>query len=310
MGLTANRQHDERYDAAEDFLQASYKLREAIWEDGAVLRDRVGRRFSDPAKVHRVQHNGPYYPIDGIHLCEPSPQRTPVLYQAGTSGRGRRFAARRVECIFLNGPTKANVSAAVRDIRALARAEGRDPYDIQMFLGATVIVAPTRAKALDRLAEYQQYIDAKGQLTLLSGWTGIDFSQFDPGESVRYVKSNPIQSMVENMTAHIDRPVRVRDLAALNDIGSRSPFIVGSPQEVADELTAWADETDVDGFNQFRLVMPEGLEDFVDLVVPELQSRGRFKTQYRDGTLREKLFGDQAGLRATHPGAAVHRVPA
>jgi hypothetical protein len=91
----------------------------------------------------------------------------------------------------------------------------------------------------------------------------------------------------------------------LNEIGARSPFVVGSAQDVADALLSWADETDIDGFNLFRLVMPEGLEDFVDLVVPELQSRGRFKTHCREGTLREKLFGAQAGLRASHPGALV-----
>jgi alkanesulfonate monooxygenase SsuD/methylene tetrahydromethanopterin reductase-like flavin-dependent oxidoreductase (luciferase family) len=137
-----------------------------------------------------------------------------VLYQAGTSGRGRRFAVRHAECIFLNAPTKANATAAARDIRALARAEERDPYDILMFLGASVIVAPTRAEALDRLAEYQRHIDAKGKLTLLSGWTGIDFSQLDSDESVRYVKSNAIQSMVENITTQIDRPVRVATSSA------------------------------------------------------------------------------------------------
>jgi len=305
MGRGGAQQHDTRYDAGEDFLIASYKLWEGSWEDDAVIRDRLHRRFSDPAKVHRIRHDGPYYQVDGIHLCEPSPQRTPVLYQAGTSGRGRRFAARHAECVFLNGPTKSNVAAAVSDIRTLAQEAGRDPHDILMFLGATVIIAPTRAEALDRLAEYQQYVDAKGQLTLISGWTGIDFAQLDPDEAVRYVKSNAIQSMVENLTTHVDGPVRVRDLAGLNAVGARSAFIVGSPGDVADGLAAWAAETDVDGFNLTRLVMPEALEDFVDLVVPELQSRGLFKTRYRDGTLREKLFpGRPPRLHARHPGAA------
>jgi long-chain alkane monooxygenase len=126
---------------------------------------------------------------------------------------------------------------------------------------------------------------------------------------VQYVESNAIQSMVENFTLRSDRPVRIGDLATLSRVGARSPFVVGSPQDVADELIAWADETDVDGFNLFRLVVPESLDAFVDLVIPELQSRGVYKTAYREGTLREKLFpGRSALLHSTHPGAGFRRL--
>jgi long-chain alkane monooxygenase len=143
---------------------------------------------------------------------------------------------------------------------------------------------------------------------LLSGWTGIDFSTYRPDQPIEYVESNAIQSMFENFTVRSDRPVKVRDLAALSRAGARSPLVVGSPQDVADELMAWADETDVDGFNLFRLVVPESLNAFVDLVVPELQSRGVYKTSYREGTLREKLFPDRGALlHATHPGASFRR---
>ena len=111
--------------------------------------------------------------------------------------------------------------------------------------------------------------------------------------------------MVENFTVRSDRPVKIGDLASLSHAGARSPLVVGSPGDVADELIAWADETDVDGFNLFRLVVPESLNACVDLVVPELQSRGVYKTAYREGTLREKLFpGRGALLHETHPGAA------
>jgi long-chain alkane monooxygenase len=305
MGFAAGRAHDERYDAAEDFLTAVYKLWEGSWEDGAVQRDRQGRVFTDPTKVHPVHHDGPHYRVDGIHLAEPSPQRTPLLYQAGTSRRGRAFAARHAEAIFLNGQTKPILANTVREIRSTAKEFGRDPYDIRLFAGATVIVAPTRAEAHDILEDYARYVDRDGQLALLSGWTGIDFSTYRPDQAVQYVESNAIQSMVENFTLRSDQPVRIGDLATLSRVGARSPFVVGSPQDVADELIAWADETDVDGFNLFRLVMPESLNAFVDLVVPELQSRGVYKTAYREGTLREKLFpGRGALLHSTHPGAS------
>ena len=250
----------------------------------------VPRDFADSAKVHAVHHDGSHYRVNGIHLAEPSPQRTPLLYQAGTSKRGRAFAARHAEAIFLNGQTKSILARAAREIRSAAKEFGRDPYDIKLFAGATVIVAPTRAEAEDLLEDYARHVDQAGQLALLSGWTGIDFSTYQPDQAVQYVESNAIQSMVENFTLRSDRPVRIGDLATLSRVGARSPFVVGSPQDVADELIAWADETDVDGFNLFRLVMPETLNAFVDLVVPELQSRGVYKTSYREGTLREKLF--------------------
>jgi alkanesulfonate monooxygenase SsuD/methylene tetrahydromethanopterin reductase-like flavin-dependent oxidoreductase (luciferase family) len=199
---------------------------------------------------------------------------------------------------------------AAREIRTAAKEFGRDPYDIKLFAGATVIVAPTRAEAEDILEDYARYVDQAGQLALLSGWTGIDFSTYQPDQAVQYVESNAIQSMVENFTLRSDRPVRIGDLATLSRVGARSPFVVGSPQDVADELIAWAEETDVDGFNLFRLVAPESLNAFVDLVVPELQSRGVYKTAYREGTLREKLFpGRGARLPAVHPAAGYRRLP-
>lgn len=308
MGHAGGRAHDDRYDAADDFLAAAYKLWEGSWEQDAVRRDRSARIFTDPAKIHPVRHEGPYYRVDGIHLAEPSPQRTPLLYQAGTSGRGRAFAARHAEAIFLNGQTKPILARAVREIRTAAKEFGRDPYDIRLFSGATVIVAPTRAEANDILNDYARHVDVAGQLALLSGWSGIDFSTYGPDQPIEYVESNAIQSMVENLTVRSDRPVKVVDLATLSSTGARAPFVVGSPQDVADELIAWVEETDVDGFNLSRLVAPESLEAFVDLVVPELQSRGVYKTAYREGTLREKLFpGRGPLLHATHPGANYRR---
>lgn len=310
MGLPKNRAHDDRYDAGDDFLAAVYKLWEGSWQDGAVRRDRDARIYTDPAKIHRVRHRGPYYQVDGIHLAEPSPQRTPLLYQAGTSRRGRAFAARHSEAIFLNGQNKSVLAGAVRDIRTAAKDAGRDPYDIRLFAGATAIVAPTRAEANDLFEDYARHVDQAGQLALLSGWAGIDFSTYRPDDPIQYVESNAIRSMIENLTIRSDRPIRIGDLATFSHAGARSPFVVGSPQDVADELISWAEATDIDGFNLNRLVAPESLTAFVDLVVPELQSRGVYKTAYRDGTLREKLFpGRGPLLHATHPGAA-YRNPA
>jgi alkanesulfonate monooxygenase SsuD/methylene tetrahydromethanopterin reductase-like flavin-dependent oxidoreductase (luciferase family) len=231
-----------------------------------------------------------------------------VLYQAGTSRRGKLFAGRHAEAVFFNGQTKPLAAKAVRDLREAARAAGRDPYDIRMFLGATVIVAPTRAEALSLRDEYARYIDVEGQLALVSGWTGIDLSTLGPEEGLAYVQTNAMQSLVETLTQAGERPFTRADFAAFGPRGARAPFIVGAPSEVADELVAWAEATDADGFNLTRAVAPETLEAFVDLVVPELQTRGAFKTQYSEGTLREKLFpGSGPLLKASHPGAVFRR---
>jgi FMN-dependent oxidoreductase (nitrilotriacetate monooxygenase family) len=302
MGLAVSRDHDERYEAAEDFMAAVYKLWEGSWEDDAVVRDRVGV-FTRPDKVHRIVHDGPYYKVDARHLSEPSPQRTPVLYQAGTSDRGVRFAGRHAESVFLNGPTKPAAATAVRRVRDAAREAGRDPYDVLTFLGATVIVAPTSAEARDLRDEYRAYIDAAGQLALVSGWTGIDLSGLSLDDALSFARTNAIRSTVESLT-RAARPTLVRDLLEFTPAGARAPVVVGSPVEVADELLSWVTETDVDGFNLVRTVMPESLDAVVDLLVPELQSRGAFKTAYRQGTLREKLFPARgARLPDSHPGA-------
>ncbi|WP_029002997.1 LLM class flavin-dependent oxidoreductase [Azorhizobium doebereinerae] len=309
MGLAVNRDHDERYEAAEDFLAAVYKLWEGSWEDDAARRDKAAGVFTDPAKVHRVVHDGPYYKVDGRALAEPSPQRTPVLYQAGTSGRGRVFAGRHAEATFLNGQTPAIAAQAVKAVREAAVAAGRGPRDVLTLLGATVIVARTSAEAHALKADYARHIDAAGQLALVSGWTGVDLAALSLDDALTFTKSNAIQSALENLTLRAKAP-QVRDLLDFSPAGARAPVFVGSAGEVADQMLAWADEADVDGFNLVRTVMPESLEAIVDLLVPELQDRGAFKTAYGDGTLREKLFGDGPKLKASHPGAQFRRPPA
>lgn len=309
MGQTALREHDERYEVAEDYMTALYKLWEGSWEDGAAVRDRKAGVFTRPDKVHMVDHEGPYFRVQARALAEPSRQRTPVLYQAGTSESGRAFAGRHAEAVFLNGQTPAIAAQAVRNVRAAAQAAGRDPCDIVTLLGATVIVAPTSAEARDLQDEYRQYLHAAGQLALVSGWTGVDLSTLSLDDALPFVRSNAIRSTLENLTVKAKAPARIRDLLDFTPVGARAPVFVGSPVDVADQIEVWVEETDVDGFNLVRTVMPESLEAIVDLLIPELQSRGRFKTAYREGSLREKLFpSGSARLPATHPAAAYRRL--
>ena len=309
MGARAQTSHDARYDMAEDYMQVVYKLWEGSWEEDAVRADKAAGMFADPAKVHRVTHDGPHYKLDAIHLSEPSLQRTPVLYQAGASGRGRQFAGAHAECVFINGPSKAAIKPYVDDLRAQARAAGRDPGDLKILALATPIVARTSAEARDKHADYRRYVSHEGALALMSGWTGVDFSRLGLDDVVRYVKTDANQSALEAFTkGEPGREWTTRQIAEKVAIGGRSPLMVGSAAEVADEMLAWVDETGIDGFNLAYVVSPESFIDLVDLVVPELQSRGRFKTAYRQGTLREKLFG-RARLPESHPAARARVFP-
>jgi alkanesulfonate monooxygenase len=311
MGMPKQVAHDDRYDVAEDYMQAVYKLWEGSWEDGAVLRDRTGRRFADPAKIHRILHEGPHFKVDAIHLCEPSPQRTPVLFQAGASKRGRDFAARHAECVFINGPSKKVVGGIVADLRRRAAAAGRNPADLTIFTMMTVITDTTPKAARDKYQDYLGYVSEEGALALMSGWTGLDFGAMTPNEVVRFNdKADAQTSALEAFTtADPDREWTVGEIARHAAIGGRSPVLIGSGAEVAEDLQSWVEDTGVDGFNLAYALTPGTFADVADLVVPELQTRGLFKHDYAPGTLREKLSGHGARLPASHPAAAVRVAP-
>ncbi|WP_324710766.1 LLM class flavin-dependent oxidoreductase [Pseudomonas citronellolis] len=306
LGQQRQLSHDQRYALADEYLQVCYKLWETSWEDDAVVADRDSGVYAEPSKVHGIRHEGEYFQVPGFHLCEPSPQRTPVLYQAGASSRGRAFAAANAECVFVAAPSKAVLKKQVADLREAVHAAGREPGDVLVLEQLTVIVAPTDAEALARLAEYREYASASGALTLMSGWTGIDFAEYAPGQVLREVPSDAIQSAVEAFTrADPTRTWTTAEIADYCAIGGDGPVLVGSPRTVADQLQEWVAETDVDGFNLAGVVMPETFEAVVDLLVPELQARGLFKRDYAEGTLRHKLFGAGDRLAAPHPVAAL-----
>jgi len=306
MGQGGQRKHDDRYSVAEDYMQVVYKLWEGSWADDAVVADAAKGIFTRPERVRKVHHDGTHYKLDALHISEPSLQRTPVLYQAGSSPAGRAFAARHAECVFISGPSKKVIGPRAAAIRNLASEAGRDPADILVFAMMTVILASTDSEAHAKLADYRRYADPEGALTLMSGWTGEDFSRFDPDQVVEHVTNEAGRTAMENITrADPDRRWTVREVAEHVSIGGIGPVIAGSPATVADQLEQWIDDTGIDGFNMAFAVRPETFVDVVDLLVPELQRRGRYKTDYAKGTLREKLFG-QPRLGQKHP-AAMYR---
>ncbi len=298
MGLDRQMAHDDRYDLADEYMEIVYRLWEESWAADAVKRDRAAGIYANPARVKRIRHEGRQYRLDAPHLVEPSPQRTPVLYQAGASDRGRGFAARHAECVFVNGGPKPHVAKLVADLRARAA-----PRPIRVFVGATLIIGRTRAEAEAKLADYRQHASIEGALAHASASLGIDLARFAPDEELPDAgQSQAIRSNVEALRAAAPRATK-RALMDRMVLGSRQPPIVGSVEEVAEELIAWVDQADVDGFNLSRTVTPECLEDVVRLLVPALQERGRYKQAYASGTYREKLLGAGPLLAAPHPAA-------
>ncbi len=307
-GLDGLPDHDLRYDMADEYCKLCYKLWEDSWADDAVIMDRARGIYADPAKVRDIAHDGEYYKVDGCHLSEPSPQRTPVLFQAGASPRGREFAAEHAECCFLIG-SKPHVGGEYSaNIRELMRAHGRKPDDIQCYAYLKIITGGTEAEAQAKYDEYFNQISYDGALALLCGWSGMDLSELEPDQPVEYIETNAIRTFLHSFTHGDDsRMWTMKDIANYVGIGGAGPVLVGAPEQIADQLEVWIDHG-VDGFNLSYATLPGSFEDFVDGVVPVLQQRGRMQSEYKEGTYREKLFPHRgARVESPHPAAEVRR---
>lgn len=304
LGLKTQVNHDNRYDIADEYLEVLYKLWEGSWEEGSVLCDRESGIFADHKKVHPIQHEGKYFTVPGIHICEPSPQRTPVLYQAGASSRGQKFASQNAECVFIAAPSKIATKKVVQGIRQKLAQEGRDPYSVKIYALLSIVTDETDAKAQAKFKEYQSYGSYDGALTLLSGWSGVDFSQYQPTDKVEYIQTNAIQSLLDSyVNADPERVWTIEEIANWNSLGGNGPVLVGSAEKVSDALQQWVEDTDVDGFNLAYILAHQTFADVVEFIVPELQKRGVYQTSYAQGTLREKLFGAGPYLPENHRGA-------
>lgn len=292
--------HDERYARGDDYLDVLYKLWEGSWEDDAVVRDRVRGVYADPAKVHYIDHHGPYYDVPGPHLCEPSPQRTPLLFQAGSSDRGREFAARHAECVFIVGGGRAEL---VADLRARATRYGRQPQDLKICLAVSLVIGGTETEARAKARDYNEMLSIEGGLSHMSGHLGVDLSAYDPAQPVAGHEFNGVLGFLKSFAAHAPpEGLTFGDLARRQMSGQ---WLIGSAEQVADKLAACAD-AGIDGFNLIYATTPGSFTDFIDGVAPILKQRGLMQSEYASGPLRQKIFGD-ARLSRRHPGAAYRR---
>lgn len=279
--------HDDRYDRGDDYLDVLYKLWEDSWEDDAVVRDTRSGTYADPSKVHMINHEGPYYTVPGPHLCEPSPQRTPVLFQAGSSERGREFAARHAECIFVAG-NRRTIARVRADVHARAGRYGRRPEDILVFQGITPVVGGTEAEATAKAAELREQVSVEAGLAHLSGSVGADLGAIEADRPISDFDFNGVTGIVKSMAESApDKSWTFGDIARRQMAGQ---FLVGTPEQIADRLEALG-AAGADGFNMVYTTTPGTFVDFIDGVAPVLQERGVMQTEYEPGTLRHKLFG-------------------
>ena len=298
IGQKGLKDHDLRYEQAEEFLQLCYKFWEGSWENDAVLKDKKQRIFTDPSKVHQIQHQGQFYQSQGVFQVSPSVQRTPVLFQAGASPRGLTFATQHAEGLFIGGDRPEKIKQQVDQIRNKATAQGRNPEAIKIFVGITVVTAETDELAQQKLDEYIRYTSPEAGLAHFSSSVGMDLSQFADDETIPYQQTNSIASVNNKFK---EQSISKNDLKAQHVLGGRYPLIIGSGATVAEKLIQLIDDTGIDGFNLTRTVAPESHHDFIQWVIPELQQRGRYKTEYENGSLRHKLFQQGDRLSASHP---------
>ncbi|KAK6465437.1 luciferase-like domain-containing protein [Scheffersomyces coipomensis] len=304
--------HDERYDKAQEYLEVVYQLFLSSWADDALKYDRKTGIFADPTRIREINYDGKYYNVPGPNITEPTPQRLPVILQAGASKKGLEFAARNAEAVFITGLTPEVLKHKIDELKALAASYGRDPSEIKTFQLVTIIVAPTHDEAVAKYEEYNKYSDIEGAQALFGGWTGIDLSKYDYDEELTKVESNAVRSFADSWTKKLPgEPEELKKtrgyLSEHIAIGGVGVVIYGSPEEVADQIEHWVDVSGVDGFNLTYAVTPATYEDIVEYLIPELRKRELVWDDYpkENLTFRENLYGiegeDPSYLSKTHP---------
>ncbi|MFD1706565.1 LLM class flavin-dependent oxidoreductase [Siminovitchia sediminis] len=225
-----------------------------IWKFVINYGNQAGKKtregiYTEPEKAHEVNHRGKYFHVPGIHLSEPSPQRTPVLYQSGGSSTGMKFAAKHTECTLILAPAKGPVASYVKKLRDLLQEEGRDPKSVKIFALMTPFVGRTEEEAWSKYEELSSYVSYEGALALLSGWTGVDYSKYHPDDEIDYIETNAVKSKLKILTmSKPDTKWTLRKIANFVGVGGMGPVAVGTPEQIANTMEEWIDETDIDGF--------------------------------------------------------------
>jgi N-acetyl-S-(2-succino)cysteine monooxygenase len=281
--------HRDRYERAAEFLEVATRLWDS-WEDDAVVGDRAGGVYADLAKIHQVDHAGAHFRVKGPLNIQRPPQGRPLLVQAGSSDDGRDFAARHAEAVFTAQQTLEEAQEFYADIKARAARYGRPPENLVILPGISPILGATEREALRLEKELEDLIIPAYGVAQLSNILGVDLSDHPLDEPLPQVpvETEGQQSRLKLVTDLARREgLTLRGLIGKLAGGRGHRVVAGTPEQIADQIQEWFENGAADGFNIMPPVLPSGLEDFVDHVVPELRARGLFRHEYEGRTLRE-----------------------
>ena len=284
---------EERYKRAEEYMQVCYKLWDS-WEPDALVMDRDGLTFADPTKVHKINHKGEYFQVKGPLDVAPGPQGRPVIIQAGDSGPDMAFAGRHAEVHFATSSSLDGMREHRTRIDDAARAAGRRAEDIRMLWASSGFVGETEAEAHAKDAALRAVVPPEGGLALMSGHFGVDFSTLPSDVAIEEtgIEDTPGMQGVANMLLRDYRGQTLAEVARMYGNGMGGFRAIGTAAQVADKMEEAYEASGGHGF-MFRCgELPGSVADVVDLLVPELQRRGRFRTAYEGNTLRERLLSD------------------
>ncbi|WP_405175605.1 LLM class flavin-dependent oxidoreductase [Paenibacillus sp. FSL H8-0261] len=294
FGKDKHLQHASRYERAEEFVEVVKQLWLSI-ESEALVIDKEQGRYLNVDKVHPVDHEGAWFKVQGSLDSSTTPQGHPVIVQAGSSESGKELAAKTAEVIFTAWQTLEEAQTFYRDVKGRLAKYGRKPEDLKIMPGVFITVAKTEEEALLKQQQLNSYILPEVGLSYLSAFTNIDLSGYDVDEPL------PEFSSIEDETNPRIRYNIIRDIAKRENLQSiRAIYeriagarghreIVGTPEQIVDQLEEWFLNEGADGFNVMPPHFPEGFNDIVELVIPELQRRGLFRTEYDSNTLRGNL---------------------
>ena len=292
MGYDEHLRHDLRYDRADEFMEVVLGHWDS-WQDGAVLVDKKTGRYADPTKVKRLDHRGQYYKSRGPFTVPRSPQGHPVIIQAGSSGRGQRFAARWGEVIFVAARNNDHAKQGYDLVKGEAAQLGRNPDHIFMCNLITPVTAATKAEAEDQMALIDKLPLEIDALSLLSEGLNFDFATKGMDEPLTTAELDGMQGILgirDNVLKRSGKPNPTpRDFIVFSGRGQTQDAMVGGPKEIADAMEDMFSVRGCDGFVIAATYVPGAYADFVKHVVPELQRRGLFRKEYAGTTLRENL---------------------
>lgn len=302
LGFTQMPTHDERYARADEFMDVVYALWEGSWDDDAVKRDWQAGLYTDPTKVHRIDHHGEYYDVQGPHMSEPSPQKTPFIYTAGMSANALRLAAKHAEGLLIQAGSPAHAGTIVEQVNGYLAEYGRRPEDLKVIQLIKFVVGSTEEEAERKYKEIISYTDPEGDIIERGGILGMDLGLMDPDAPIDIDTAPGFKGVYGSASlAPGQKTTTIREIVTKSAVHPTR----GTPEQIVAVIEEYQD-AGITGFNIADFLFHDAFKDFGEQVMPALRARGLAQSEYAPGTFREKVFGAGPHLNERHLGAS-HR---